>query len=43
MQHTTDRWVQLADRLARRDKPIPIYHRIMVWAWRWAIQRSLRG
>lgn len=42
MRHTTDRWVRAADWLARRDRPLPIYHRLIVRAWAWALMRSLR-
>jgi hypothetical protein len=34
-------WAQIADWIARHDYRIPIYHRLCLAVWQWALQRSL--
>jgi hypothetical protein len=34
-------WAQIADWIARHDHRIPIYHRICLSVWVWAIRHSL--
>jgi hypothetical protein len=34
-------WQQIADWIARHDRRIPIYHRICLSVWVWAIRQSL--
>lgn len=41
--HHTDPWLHIADRLARLDRRIPLYHHLVHRAWAWALVRSLRG
>ncbi len=35
------RWGQLADWIARQDRPIPIYHKLCTRVWLWAFRQSL--
>lgn len=35
------RWGQLADWIARQDRPIPVYHSVCLHAWLWAFRRSV--
>jgi hypothetical protein len=39
--NTSYKWGRMADWIARHDHRIPIYHRICLAVWMWAIRHSL--
>ncbi len=39
--NTAHGWSQIADWIARHDYHIPIYHRICLAVWIWALRQSL--
>ena len=45
--HISDRahainWGQLADWIARRDRQLPIYHRLCILVWSWTLSQALQ-
>jgi hypothetical protein len=34
-------WGRIADWIARHDYQIPVYHRLCLAVWQWALQQSL--
>ena len=37
-----DRWSEIADRIVRLDRPIPLWHRLCLRLWAAALKRALR-
>jgi hypothetical protein len=35
-------WGEVADWIARRDRQLPIYHRLCILAWSWTLGQALQ-